>query len=486
LALKGKGTIFDFPEFLKRNLPMNNHMPEFFRKKEGRKIVIIGNGIAGITCARNIRKIDSSANIVLVSGESEYFFSRTALMYLYMGHMKYEDIKPYEDWFWEKNRIELIHAWVIKIDFELKKLMLNSGVNLSYDLLILATGSKPNKFGWPGQDLIGAQGLYSRQDLDLMEGNTKGIKHAVVVGGGLIGIEMAEMLSSRDIPVTFLVRETAFWDIVLPIEEAELVGRHIREHHIDLRLNTELKEIIDDGTGKVKAVVTDEGETIPCQFVGLATGVRPNICFLKNTALETNRGIVVNEFFATSIDGVFAIGDCAEFKMPPGPNRKEIEQVWYTGRMHGETLAYSLTVHPVPYRPGVWFNSAKFFDIEYQTYGTVPNVNKVGISSFYWEHEKGRICFRAVFETESNVFIGANALGFRLRHAFMDKAINERWKIDRVMEHLHQADFNPEFYQKNHYSILEEYNLEFGKNISSPKKGWFSHWWDRLLSGSKE
>ncbi|HLW19258.1 MAG TPA: FAD/NAD(P)-binding oxidoreductase, partial [Cyclobacteriaceae bacterium] len=69
--------------------------------KKGRKIVIIGNGIAGITCARHIRKGDSSAKIQVISGESEHFFSRTALMYLYMGHMRYENIKPYEDWFWE-------------------------------------------------------------------------------------------------------------------------------------------------------------------------------------------------------------------------------------------------------------------------------------------------------------------------------------------------------------------------------------------------
>jgi hypothetical protein len=80
-----------------------------------------------------------------------------------------------------------------------------------------------------------------------------------------------------------------------------------------------------------------------------------------------------------------------------------------------------------------------------------------GISSFYWEHEDGRVCFRAVYETESRIFIGANALGFRLRHAFMDKAIKEGWQIDRVMENLDKADFNPEFHQKNHKSISEKF-----------------------------
>lgn len=426
-------------------------------RKKGREIVIIGNGIAGITCARHIRKADSSAVIKVISGESEHFFSRTALMYIYMGHMKYEHTKPYEDWFWKKNRIELVHDWVTEVKFKNKECVINSGITISYDLLILATGSKPTKFGWPGQELEGVQGLYSMQDLELMERNTKEIKHAVVVGGGLIGIEMVEMLKSRNISVTFLVREAAFWDIVLPKEESKLVGRHIKEHHVDVRLNTELKEIIDGGTGKLNGVVTTQGETIVCQFVGLTTGVKPNIDFLLGSSLETNRGIMVNEYFATSIEDVFAIGDCAEFKKSPGQNRKEIEQVWYTGRMHGETLAYSITNSPVPYRPGAWFNSAKFFDIEYQTYGVVPNDTMKGISSFYWEHEDGRVCFRAVYETESRIFIGANALGFRLRHAFMDKAIKEGWQIDVVMENLDKADFNPEFHQKNHKSISEKF-----------------------------
>jgi NADPH-dependent 2,4-dienoyl-CoA reductase/sulfur reductase-like enzyme len=419
--------------------------------------VIVGNGISGITLARHIRKNDSSADLQVISGESQYFFSRTALMYIYMGHLKFEHTKPYEDWFWKKNRIELVHDWVTKINFKTKELLLHSGTAVSYDILVLATGSTPNKFGWPGQDLKGVQGLYSKQDLELMESNTRNIRNAVVVGGGLIGIEMAEMLRSRDVQVTFLVRESAFLEIVLPKEESLMVERHMREHHVDLRLNTELREIIGDATGRVEAVQTNQGEIIECQFVGLAAGVSPNVDFLKSTPLKLNKGILIDEFFATSIEDVFAIGDCAEFKSSPGPNRKEIEQVWYTGRMHGETLAHCLTVEPVSYLPGVWFNSAKFFDIEYQTYGTVPNSKIDGISTFYWEHDNGKVCFRAVYETASKTFIGASSLGIRIRHEFMDRAIGEKWSVNKVMGKLHEAEFNPEFYEKFYRSILGEY-----------------------------
>ena len=138
-----------------------------------KKVVIIGNGISGITAARHIRKM-SDHEITVISAETDHFFSRTALMYIYMGHMKYENTKPYEDWFWEKNRINLVRKFVKEVDSDNKRLIYDDGGNIEYDFLILAVGSKSNKFGWPGQDLEGVQGLYSYQDLEIMEKNSKG------------------------------------------------------------------------------------------------------------------------------------------------------------------------------------------------------------------------------------------------------------------------------------------------------------------------
>jgi NADPH-dependent 2,4-dienoyl-CoA reductase/sulfur reductase-like enzyme len=243
-------------------------------------IVIIGNGISGVTAARFIRKI-SDKRITIISAETEYFFSRTALMYVYMGHMKFEHTQPYENWFWQKNRIDLVFDYVTNVDTRSKTLSMKEGSPIQYDKLIIATGSTPNRFGWKGQDLEAVQGLYSYQDLQGMEKYSDGLQRAVIVGGGLIGLEMAEMFLSRNIPVTFLVRESEYWRAIMPEEESKMISRHIREHHIDLRLNAELKEVLSDEKGRAKAVITNTGEEIPCQFVGLTAGVRPNVDFLK-------------------------------------------------------------------------------------------------------------------------------------------------------------------------------------------------------------
>ncbi len=439
-----------------------------------KKIVIIGNGIAGVTCARHIRKNDDNVEIIIISGESEHFFSRTALMYIYMGHMKYEHTKPYEDWFWEKNRISLEFGWVEKIDFDTKKLQFSEPhKTLSYDVLILAVGSKPNLMDWKGKDLPGVQGLYSLQDLESMETNTKGIKRAAVVGGGLIGIELVEMLRSRDIDVTFVVRENSFWNLILPPEESSMINRHILEHHVDLRLEAEMAEIV--GENKLEGIKLNTGETVPCEFLGIAIGVRPNIGFLKDSGLEMDLGILIDRKFQTNIKDVYAIGDCAEFRQPLIEGRKKVEQVWYTGRMHGETLAHNLThPSPSPYQPGMWFNSAKFMDIEYHIYGEVLVEDKDGIKSFFWESQKERACIRLVYEEKSNRIVGVNSLGWRLRHEFFAHAVENKWTLEKVVVNLDKASFNPEFYKVHHVDVIKSYNEQYQKAVQIKKPSFLS------------
>ena len=441
-------------------------------------IIIIGNGISGVTAARHIRKL-SNHRITLISGETDYFFSRTALMYVYMGHLKFEYTKPYEDSFWAKNRIELKQAWVKKIDFEQKKIHFGDDSQVfGYDKLILALGSSPNKFGWKGQDLKGVQGLYSYQDLENLEALSPTIKKAVIVGGGLIGVELAEMLHSRGIEVTFLVRENSFWNQVLPLEESAMISRHILENHIDLRFSSELDQILGDENGQVKSIKTQSGEVIDCQFVGLTVGVSPHIAPLRDSfqqgGIQTNRGILINEFLETSVPDVYAIGDCVEHRNPP-TGRKPIEQIWYTGRIMGETVAQTICKHPTPYSPGVFFNSAKFFDIEYQTYGQVPAQLPAGESTFYWEHTSGQKCIRVNYNTHSQFVTGVNAFGIRMRHEVWDKWLSAGKTIAYVLENLPQANFEPEFFKQHEAEIVAKYNHETGSNLQlKSKKGIFS------------
>ncbi|KAB1160675.1 NAD(P)/FAD-dependent oxidoreductase [Tenacibaculum aiptasiae] len=437
-------------------------------------VVIIGNGISGVTAARHIRKL-SDKKITIVSAETDYFFSRTALMYIYMGHMKFEHTQPYEPWFWKKNRINLKKGYVSEINTDKKELFFAEGDTLAYDKLIIATGSKPNKFGWPGQDLDGVMGMYHKQDLENLEKyapDNKTCKRAVIVGGGLIGIELAEMLHSRNIPVTFLVREESFWNGVLPAQESAMINQEILDNHIDLRLGVNLKEIKSDENGKVKSVIIAEtGEEITCNVVGLTAGVSPNIDFIKDSDIETGRGVKVNRYLETNIKDIYAIGDCAEQNEAIG-QRRPIEAVWYTGRMMGETVAQTICDNRIQYKPGHWFNSAKFIDIEYQTYGWVWAQPKENEARFYWEHKDGKKCIHINYDKNTHEFIGINNFGIRMRHEFFDKVLSEKRSIEYVLEHLADANFDPEFYKLHEPEIVAKFNKENNTNIQLKKKSW--------------
>ncbi len=438
-------------------------------------LVIIGNGIAGVTCALTVRRLQPQARITLVSAESPHHYSRTALMYVYMGHLRPQDIKPYEDWFWDENRLGLVHATATALNTAENLVVLDNGTTLAYDQLLLATGSESTRYGWPGQHLAGVQGLYGLPDLAAMTRDTHGISRGVVVGGGLIGVELAEMLHSRGIEPLVLVRDARYWASVLPPEEANLVDRQFQENHVPVRYGTELREVLSDAHGRVRAVVTTAGEEIACQWVGLATGVRPNLALARTTSVETDRGILVDNYLRTNVPNVYAAGDCAQHRQP-GAGQVPIEQLWYTGRTQGETVGYTLAGQPTPYRRGVWFNSAKFFNLEYQTYGQAPAEPTPGISSFYWEHGSARVALRIYFRAEApHAVVGFNALGLRLRQAVCQQWIAQHAPVATALAQLGAANFDPEFFPQHEPAIVAAFNRQFPEQpvVLKRRKGLF-------------
>jgi len=424
-------------------------------------VAIIGNGITGVSAALRVRALQPDWRISLISGESQFHYSRPALMYIYMGHMRYQDTKPFPDSFWGEQRLELVRAWVTRIDLEKKRLELAGQTPLAFDKLLLATGSKPNKFGWPGQELEGVQGLWDLMDLQrLTQSCERGARAAAIVGGGLIGIELAEMLHSRGLAVTFLVRESSYWNGILPPEESAMVNREIERHGLELRLNTRLAAIEDDGHGRVGAVVSDKGDRLACQIVGLTAGVSPNLDLVKDSGLKTARGILVDRKLRTNVPDVYAAGDCAEIEVP---GRNLLQQVWYTGKLQGEHAAEVLAGAERDYAPGLWFNSAKFFDLEYQTYGRV-NLALPGEASLYWEHASGRKALRLVHQ--GGQVIGINVMGLRLRHEACERWLAEGRDVAYVLAHLGQANFDPEFFARHEPEIAAAFGARAAQGVA--------------------
>jgi NAD(P)H-nitrite reductase large subunit len=407
-------------------------------------IVIIGLGIGGASVAKSLREY-STAAITIVSSEHDSFFSRPALMYVFMGKMRFKDILPFPVDFWVKHNINIIQGKATSVDSLNQQLLLEDGKVLSYDKLILALGSQPRSLGLGEFDLSGVQGFYSLQDVALLRENAAKISHAAIIGGGLIGVELAEMFISRRIPFTFWVREKWFGSNFLPQEEAQMVTNYLMDKKINIRFEREVINVGSDEKNHIRWIAAPSGEKEMVDLVCVCIGVKPNVDWLKLSNIHINEGILVNKQLQTNIPSIYAVGDCAECR-EPAKGRNSIETLWYTGKLMGEYLGKNLlNDFPEDYEPGIFFNSTKFFDLEYQVYGYVPLLQEEMYASVFWKHPKKYKSIRLVYEVKKEEFVGCCVLGIRFRQKVCEKWIREKWKISAVLQALSEANFDSEF-----------------------------------------
>ncbi|MGM0556178.1 MAG: NAD(P)/FAD-dependent oxidoreductase [Myxococcota bacterium] len=409
--------------------------------------VIIGNGVAGIEAAFAIRQRHepSKAKITVISDESEYFFSRTALMYAYMDKMPRKMLEPYDRGAYDKQQINLVHDRVVNLDADAQRLHLRDGDSIPYDKLLLAVGAKPRMVPFGGLDNVddGIVHLVSMQDLDRCEALTPSTDQAVVIGGGLIGVELAECLNFHGVDVTFLVREPWFWPMALGEEEGDIIAEHIREHGIDLRLEEQLEEMFPDENGRVSHITTNQGNKIDCQMLGIAIGVVSNTEWLEqvDTPPEVNRGIIVDRAFKTTLPNVWAAGDCVEIKM--GEDQNKIETIWYSAKLHGKLAGLSMLGDDIWYEPPLFYNSTKFLDLEFTTVGSVTDTPS-GTQTLFRKMPDEPISQRIVLDEDDRV-IGFNMLGSRWDHRVLENWIREKRSLDFVLDNLRDAQFDVEF-----------------------------------------
>lgn len=402
-------------------------------------ILCIGNGITGVTAARSLRKASPDLRITLISGETRIPYSRTALMYVFMGQLRQRDTWLYPPEFFEANRIELRTGWVEGVETAAHRIRMASGERIPYDALLLATGSVPDVPDVPGADLYGVTGFYSLQDLERMEERLPDVERALVVGGGLIGVEAAEMLHSRGVAVTLLNRGPHYYPSVLPPEEGKLVGEEILRHGIDLRLNTELVALEAGEDGGVGRAELSDGKSLDCQLVVFATGVRPNLSAIQHSTIAMNRGVLVDRMLSTNAPQVWAAGDCAEQRVVR-KGQPAIESMWYTGRLQGVYAARNIMGERRLYDPGLYYNVAKFFTLDWSQYGTITRRNSIAVALF----QEGRRIVRVEAPTPRGGIMGIMATGVRIRQEAAERWLNEGITLDDVPERLHELWFEPE------------------------------------------
>ncbi|GGJ58184.1 nitrite reductase (NADH) large subunit [Anoxybacillus voinovskiensis] len=281
---------------------------------EKKKLVLIGNGMAGVRCIEEILKIDRDLfDITIFGSEPHPNYNRILLSTVLQGDTSIADITM-NDWDWYRNNnIRLfVGETVVQIDKEKQQLRTDKGRTVSYDELIIATGSKPFMLPVPGADKKGVTAFRDIKDCEMMMEYAKTYKKAAVIGGGLLGLEAARGLLNLGMEVDVIHIFDYLMERQLDPTASKLLQRELEKQGMNFLLKKETAEIF--GENRVEGVRFKDGTEIAADLVVMAVGIRPNIDLAQESGIAVNRGIIVNDYLETNVPHIYAVGECAEHR----------------------------------------------------------------------------------------------------------------------------------------------------------------------------
>nr|WP_321454048.1 molybdopterin-dependent oxidoreductase [uncultured Carboxylicivirga sp.] len=285
-------------------------------KKEKERIIIIGAGAGACKFIEEYRNLDTEDEILVFSKEANPFYNRILLPEYYTGHKSWDNLVRLEDSLFEKYKIKVsTNNPIVSIQANDKTVTDSKGISHSYDKLIISTGSRPNLPSGVSVDYNGTFSIRSKEDADRMKKYMTFKKSVVVVGGGLLGLEIASSLMEAGLKVTIVHRNARLMDKQLDKLSSSLLAEIVNEKNIDLMLNDEIASIqTSENSGLRKhKVIFQSGRSLQTDAIVYAIGTRPNIELAVEAGLETKRGVVVSGRMETSAESIYAIGEIAEF-----------------------------------------------------------------------------------------------------------------------------------------------------------------------------
>ena len=280
------------------------------------KLVMVGNGMAGVRTLEELLKLAPDMYDITVFGaEPHPNYNRILLSPVLAGEQTFEEIVLNDlDWY-QDNGIDLrIGCKVVDIDRHAHKVIAEDGSEVHYDRLIIATGSNPFILPIPGKDLQGVIGYRDIADTQMMMDTAKTHRHALVIGGGLLGLEAANGLKLRGMDVTVVHLGDWLLERQLDKTAGQLLQTALEARGIQFRLSTQTAALLDDGEGRVCAAQFKNGEVIPADLVVMAAGIRPNTELAERSGLACNRGILVDDTLQTYDPRIYSVGECANHR----------------------------------------------------------------------------------------------------------------------------------------------------------------------------
>lgn len=333
------------------------------------RFIVVGSGVAGISAIQAIRSVDQVSEIILVSDDPHGFYSRPGLAYYLSGEVPEKQLYIFSEQDWKRLKIRYVRGRVTRIDLPAHQIDLSNGETLAYDRLLLALGASAVPLEIPGADAEGVIKLDNLDDSRRILGMARHGRIAVVVGGGITALELAEGLAARHVRVHYLLRGDRYWANVLDETESRIIEHRLQEEGISLHYQTELAQILARGK-RVAGIRTAKGKTIRCHLVAVAVGIRPRIELAKTANLQIDRGMLVNEYLQTSQPDIFAAGDVAQV-FDPVSGKAVLDSLWGAARGQGYAAGLNMAGQITAYHKPIPYNVTKLAGLTTTIIGNV-------------------------------------------------------------------------------------------------------------------
>jgi len=356
--------------------------------------VIIGDGIAGSSAAETLREQDPDANITVITDEGEALYNRILIKEFAKGKLPEAPVSIHEeDWYAERDIDLSLNTYVTDVDVDAHEIHTHEGDTLEYDKLLVATGGTPAQLPVENSDAEGVHHFWTFQDARAIQDHAAEADTGVIIGAGLLGIDLAAICGAQDVDAKYLMRGDCWWRYALNEEGAEIIHDGLREKGVEPVFQSGADEFVTDDGGHVEATVDSNGERYESDFVGAAIGLNFNVEFMQGTGLETDDGIVVDEYMQTNLDDVYAAGDITKFYDTILGEQAQ-NGSWGSAKEQGQTAAKNMAADDeVESFRWVSSYSITHFDFPFLSFGH-PTLGDDFVERKYSDTEWRRVVFK--------------------------------------------------------------------------------------------
>jgi NADPH-dependent 2,4-dienoyl-CoA reductase/sulfur reductase-like enzyme len=340
------------------------------------KFVILGGGmVAGYAAKQMVELGLRSGELAILSADNAVPYERPPLSKGFLAGKDSEDaIKIIPEDFYKQHGIELrLNCEVTALDVKCKTLALKPGEEFGFQKLVIATGARPRTLNIPGSQLQNLFYLRSLNDSKRIRDAAQNAKHALVIGGGFIGMEVAAVLAQKGVEVTMVLNDDRIWKRLFTPEMSNFFEQYYAARKVRILKSSSVKELLGDTT--VSSAVLNNGETIPCDLVVAGIGVQPVVDLAAGGGLDVNNGIVVDEYLKTKDPDIFAAGDVANYQDVLFSKRRRVEH-WDNAVSQGQHCARSLVGEAAPFKHVPYFFS-DIFDLSYEYWGDTDGADRI-------------------------------------------------------------------------------------------------------------